>query len=147
MQKLGVCLIPLVISPEEIFKEESAPGKFLLKRFNNINDMFEVLLKQAKKSASRSKLLLFNYTENQWSFTVNLANELSALYPKKMIVIARKKSGEMKCSLRGKNVLTVIEKSLIGINGRGGGHPDACGAVIKEEDWHQFIENFKRERK
>ena len=57
------------------------------------------------------------------------------------------KSSEMKCSIRGKDVLTLLQKSLVGINGSGGGHPDACGAVIKEEDWERFLENLKEEMK
>ena len=131
--------------PDEIFKQETNQGKFLYKRFVQINKMYESLLKEAKKCVTRSKLLLFNYTEEKWSFTANLSNELSALYSKKYIIIARRKSGEMKCSLRGKNVQSVLEKSLVNIEGRGGGHPDACGAVIKERDWDRFLVAFKEE--
>jgi len=38
-------------------------------------------------------------------------------------------------------------KSLVGIEGHGGGHPEACGAVIKEKDWEQFLQKFKEEIK
>jgi single-stranded DNA-specific DHH superfamily exonuclease len=60
-----------------------------------------------------------------------------------MVIITRNKSGEMKCSLRGKNVVVYLKKALEGVEGRGGGHPDACGAVIKEEDWDKFLTQFK----
>ena len=54
----------------------------------------------------------------------------------------------MKCSLRGKTpIAKELEKALVGISGYGGGHPNACGAVIKEEDWNRFLKNFKREIK
>ncbi len=140
-------ILTRIKSPYEIFKEETTQGKFLNKRFEKINQRYEVLLAEAKKSVKRSKLLLFFYNETQWSFTANLANELSALYPQKVILIVRSKSGEMKCSLRGKNVLTILQKAFVGTTGSGGGHPDACGAVVKENEWPIFLANFKQEIK
>ena len=141
----SIKILTRISSPDEIFKEQTAAGKFLYKRFVKINKMYEELLKQARKCATTSKIVLFYYTENQWSFTANLANELSSSYPKKYIVIARKKSGQMKCSLRGKNVLRPLTKALADINGSGGGHPDACGAVIDEKDWDRFLKRFEEE--
>ena len=143
----SVKVMSRINSPDEILKQETAQGKFLWKRFERINRMYEELLEDAKKSVGRSRLILYFYTERKWSFTVNLANELAAFYPKKMIIIARKKSGEMKCSLRGKNVQKLLEKALEGVEGGGGGHPDACGAVIKEESWEKFLEQFKEAMK
>jgi single-stranded DNA-specific DHH superfamily exonuclease len=143
----SIKILTRVESPDEIFKQETPQGKFLWKRFSSINEKFEDLLRQAKKSATRSKLVLFYYTEQQWSFTANLANELSALYPGKVVLIARRKGDELKCSLRGKNILPMIEKSLSGLQGGGGGHPDACGAVVKESDWEEFLRRFKAEIK
>jgi len=139
----SVKILTRIQSAEEIFQQSSPQGKFLFKRFEKINQKYSVLLKEAKKAVNKSKLILFNYTEDQWSFTANVANELSGLYPQKTVLIMRKKSGEMKCSLRGKNVVMPLQKALQGIDGYGGGHPDACGAVIKEKDWERFLQQFK----
>lgn len=144
----SVKILMKIQSPDEILKKETAQGKFLYKRFKSINQKYQILLKEAKKEATGSKLLLYYYTENQWSFTANLANELIVNYPNKVVLIARNKSGEMKCSLRAKfPIAKALEKSLVGVEGYGGGHPNACGAVIKEEDWDRFLENFKAEIK
>lgn len=133
-------------SPQEIFKEESASGKFLHRRFEKVNAKYEEVLAQARKHITKSKMVLFTYNSSQWSFTANLANELSARYPKKVVIIAREKSGSMKCSIRAQfPIAGALEKALVGIEGYGGGHPNACGAVIKEEDWARFLDNFKRE--
>ena len=141
-------ILTRIKSPDEIFKQETAQGKFLYKRFEKINQMYEELLEKAKQQAHSGKLFIFNSTEDQWSFTANLANELSALYPQKIILIVRKKSGEMKCSLRGRTrVLEPLQRALVGISGYGGGHPLACGAVIKEESWDQFLINLQEEFK
>lgn len=143
----SVKILTRIKSPEEIFEEQTPQGKFIYKRFLKLNSQYESLLKRAKKKVTRSKIVLFFYTDDKSSFTTNLANELAGLYPDKFIIIARRKSGEMKCSLRGKNILPIIKKALRGVKGRGGGHPDACGAVIKEEDWELFLENFKENLK
>ncbi|NQV91059.1 DHH family phosphoesterase [Candidatus Woesearchaeota archaeon] len=135
-------------SPYEILNQETAQGKFLWKQFQKINEKYEELLKDAKKGVKGGRILLYHYSENQWSFTANLANELMATYPKKVVIIARSKGGEMKCSLRAQfRISGALEKALQGIEGRGGGHPNACGAVIKEEDWSAFLSKFKEEIK
>ncbi len=143
----SIKILTRITSPDEIFKEETPAGKFIYHRFRVVNDKFEQLLKQAKKKVTRSKLILFYYMDNQWSFTANLANELSGLYLEKTVIIARRKGDSVKCSLRGKNVLSLLQKSIFGLHASGGGHPDSCGAVISETDWEQFLKNFKQELK
>ncbi|MBI2112764.1 DHH family phosphoesterase [Candidatus Woesearchaeota archaeon] len=138
----SIKILTRIKTPEEIFNEETPQGKFLHRRFLKINEKYEELLKQAKKCVKKTRLVLFNYTESKWSFTTNLSNELFGHYPEKMIIISRRKSEEVKCSLRGKNVRSILEKALVGVEGRGGGHPDACGAVIKEKDWDLFLTHF-----
>ncbi len=139
----SVKILTRITSPLEIFNQESSAGKFLFRRFYTINAKYEEVLTKAKGFVTPSNVILYSYTEQEWSFTVNLANELIALHPTKYVIIARKKGGEMKCSLRGKEVLSILQKALVGVNGSGGGHNDACGAVIKEEDWDVFLRNFK----
>ncbi|MBI2151557.1 DHH family phosphoesterase [Candidatus Woesearchaeota archaeon] len=143
----SIKVLTRIESPDEILKQETAQGKFIWKRFEQANLKFEALLKRANKEINKNKLVVFSYDE-EWSFTTEISNELSALNPNKTIIICRNKSGEMKCSLRSKTpVLPILTKSLEGIEGRGGGHPEACGAVIKEKDWERFLDNFRREMK
>ena len=129
-----------IASPEEIFQQTTPAGKYLYKRFQHLNSLYETLLNEAKKQVTRSKLVLFHYQEDRWSFTTNLANELSGMYPQKYILIARKKSGEVKCSLRGNEVLRYLQQVLAEVPATGGGHPYACGAVVPEASWEQFVE-------
>ena len=144
----AVKVLTRINSPEEIIKQTSSQGKFLWKRFEAINEKYELLLAEAKKQATPGKILLFQYNDNQLSLTNNLANELTVLYPKKIIIVCRKKDGDMKCSLRAKiRIVDHLQKALVGIEGYGGGHPNACGASIKEKDWERFLQNFKEELK
>jgi single-stranded DNA-specific DHH superfamily exonuclease len=145
----SVKILTRIKTPEEILNQETAQGKFIYRRYEAINEKYEELIKEARKGVTRSKLLLFYYSENKMSFTADLANELvNHLYPKKVVLIARNKSGEMKCSLRSKTpIRDALARALEGVQGYGGGHENACGAVIKEEDWEQFLKNLKREIK
>lgn len=145
----SIKILSRITSPEEILQQQTAQGKFLYRRYQSINKNYQDLLKTAKKKVSRGRVIVFNYTEDQWSFTSNLANELVALHPQKVVIIARNKSGKMKCSLRARFAITpALEKSLAGLEGAyGGGHPQACGAVMDEKDWETFLERFKEEIK
>lgn len=144
----SVKVLTRITSPDEILNQETPQGKFLYKRFFSINQKYELLLKEARKHATSSPILFFPYLDDQWSFTANLANELTVLYPKKVIIVGRRKSGEMKCSLRAQFAIDkALAKALEGVQGYGGGHPNACGAVIKEHDWDRFLAGLKRELK
>ncbi len=144
----SIKILGRISSPDEIFNPQSEDGHYLFKRFEMLNVMYERLLAQAVEKATRSKILLFEYNDEQWSFTANLANELTTRYPKKVVIIARKSQGFMKCSLRAQfPIEPALKRALTGIEGYGGGHPTACGAVIKNEDWDRFQKQFNEELK
>src|SRR3989344_3752846 len=144
----NVKILTRIKSPDEIIEQTTPQGKLLYHTFERLNNKYEKILNEAKKSAGKGKILLFEYSEQDSSFTSDLANELSSLYPDKIIIIAREKSGEMKCSLRARiNIAEKLAKALQGVEGYGGGHPNACGAVVKKKDWEQFLKNLKNEVK
>jgi len=134
-------------SPDEILQQQTSQGKYLYKRFENIEEKYQPLLQKALKIKPQGKLLIFIYPTSNWSFTSELASELIYRHPNKVVVVARKKSNNYRCSIRSKTIIIpeLLEKALVGIEGYGGGHEYACGANIQEEDWQQFLENFKRE--
>ncbi len=140
-------ILTRIKDPSEIFEQTTTQGKYIYKRFQYVNQEYTELITQAKAANKRGKILFFNYTEKNMSFTTDLSNELLYLFPNKLIIIARKKGGEMKCSLRSaKHVLPpMIEKSLMGLQGYGGGHDHACGACIKEEDFDEFMKRLKEQ--
>jgi single-stranded DNA-specific DHH superfamily exonuclease len=133
--------------PEEILKQETSQGKFIYKRYESIKDKYDLLLKQAKKKATKGKVIVFEYTDKDMSFTAEISNELLYLHPDKVILIAREKSGEMKCSFRSSRLVLppIINKCLEGFSGRGGGHEHASGAVMKKEDFEVFLKRFNKE--
>ncbi|MBS3166209.1 DHH family phosphoesterase [Candidatus Woesearchaeota archaeon] len=142
----SIKILTRIKSPDEILQQQTSQGKFLFKHFSEVNSRYLPLIKSAKKKVGKGKVIVFTYSELHWSFTIDLANELTAHNPEKVIIIARKKSEEMKCSLRAQFPIDkALAKALIGVEGYGGGHPHACGAAIKEKDWERFLKNFKEE--
>ncbi len=143
----AVKVLTRINEPAEILQQTTPQGKFIYKRYVFIRKKYDELLEEAKKQLTKDNLFIFKYQESKMSFSGELSNEFLYKYPNKIIIIAREKSGEMKCSLRSgkKLILKPLEKALIGINGRGGGHEHACGAVIKIEDFDKFVNNLKRQ--
>ena len=144
----SVKILTRIDNYNEILRQTTSKGRFIWKRYEKIKKEYEELLKEALKN-TEDNLIVFSYDDNKMSFTGDLANELQYKFPEKIIIVCRRKSGEMKCSLRSKNHILpdIINKSLHNIEGRGGGHEHASGAVIKQEDFAEFIENFKKEIK
>ncbi len=134
-------------SPYEILNQETAQGKFIYKRYSLVNNMFEPLQKDVMETAknTKDKLVIYKYNDDKTSFTSDLGNEAIYRFPDKIILIAREKNDEMKCSLRSSKTILppLIEKALAGLAGYGGGHENACGLSIKTRDFDEFVERFK----
>ncbi|MBS3176759.1 DHH family phosphoesterase [Candidatus Woesearchaeota archaeon] len=146
----SIKIMSRISSPEEILEQQTGQGKFLYKKYERIEKDYQALKKVAiaqEKKTKKDPFLVFIYEEDNISLTKDLSNELLYLFPKKIIVLGRRKSGEIKCSLRcsGTYKLNIaLEKALMGIQGYGGGHDYACGCCIKEEEFPSFLENFKK---
>jgi single-stranded DNA-specific DHH superfamily exonuclease len=144
----NVKILTRIKSPYDILKQETPSGKFLYKHFSTIDENYQKVLKAGKDERSRSKLLVFEYGDNKWSFTAILANELASNNRDKVVIIARKSEGKVKASIRARtNIADPLKKTFEQVNGSGGGHPNACGAVVPEEDWEDFLKIFDKEIK
>ena len=143
----AVKILTRIEDPYEILEQRTPRGKLLWKKYLQINKDYERLKEMALKKDSKDPIFVFTYQEDRLSLTKDLSNEL--LYRlQKVIVLGREKSGEYRCSLRapGNTKLSAaLERALIGIEGYGGGHEQACGAAIKKEDFKRFLENLQKE--
>lgn len=142
----SVKILTRIDNPQEILEQTTPRGKLIYKKYEFINKTYQELIKRALK-AKKGKLLVFTYTEDKLSLTKDLANELIYRFPDRIVVLGREKSGEVRCSIRANkiNLPNAIQKALLGVQGYGGGHENACGASIKKEDFKQFLENLERE--
>jgi single-stranded DNA-specific DHH superfamily exonuclease len=94
----------------------------------------------------KDKVFVFTYSDDTLSLTKDVANELLYRLKDKVVVMGRKRGGDVRCSIRAPknvNVKVALEKALVGVQGYGGGHDQAVGCSVKEDDFDRFIENLK----
>ena len=143
-----VKILTRIKTPYELINEETTQARFIIKRFEKVKKGYDSLLEEALKNKKEDKMIVFTYSEKKMSFTGDLSNELLYMFPEKIILVAREKGGEMKCSLRSSgpvSVSEILKKALVGIEGYGGGHEHACGLCIKNKDFKRFVENIKKQ--
>ncbi|MAG38686.1 hypothetical protein CMO90_01230 [Candidatus Woesearchaeota archaeon] len=141
----AVRILSKIEHPNEILKQTTPKGKFIYKKFNYYNKEYQDILKEA--SQTKSKILLHIYPYNKTSFTSELSNELLYKHPNKLILVGRDRNGEIKFSVRGKDikVLPIVKKVLETLEGRGGGHEYACGLQIKSVDLDKLLKIINEE--
>lgn len=133
--------------PFDLLEGKTAQARVALKRYEQHLKRYEDILNSVQ--VTEDKLILFQYSGNENSYTTDLSNELLFKYPDKVIIVARESNNSLKCSLRSGKIRidTILEKVLCSINGTGGGHHHACGAVIPSEQFETFIELIREELK
>ncbi|MFZ5955205.1 MAG: DHHA1 domain-containing protein [Nanoarchaeota archaeon] len=124
--------------------EENKSTRQLYYRFNQLNKIYENLIKKAESFSKSSKLLFFTYS-GEMSMSCEISNELAFRHKNKIIAVAFKKQEKANVSIRGKNARSLTLKALEGIeNSSGGGHEQACGAQVPIDKLDEFKENLIR---
>jgi single-stranded DNA-specific DHH superfamily exonuclease len=132
-----------VKTPFEVL-EETNKNFTMHSRFNQISSHEQKLLRKAIAIGKKHRELLFFQYGGNLSISAELANELMYLFPDKIIVVAYLKGIKVNISMRGKNVMKLLSKSIEGLEGAsGGGHENAVGGQIKIEDLEKFRENLE----
>jgi single-stranded DNA-specific DHH superfamily exonuclease len=130
-------------TPYEVL-EETSKNREMHSRFKQIYKKYEKLLEKAKKLVNEDKVLFFQYA-GDLSISADLSNELSYLFPDKIIVVVYIQGVKGNVSARGKNVRDIILKAIEGLEGAtGGGHKNAVGAQVRVEDLEKFRENIEK---
>lgn len=125
-----------VKSPYDIL-EETPQNYRIHKRFEQIDAKYKKLLNKGKKFSKRN-FLFFQYS-GDLSVSAELSNELMYLFPDKIICVAYVKGNKVNLSMRGKNIKEKLLKAIEGFdNASGGGHKDAVGGQLQEQDLGEF---------
>ena len=136
--------------PREILNQTTPRGIFLWRKYLSVHEDYQRIRATALQRATEDQLFVFIYHDDKLSLTKDLANELLYTFKDKIIVLGRERNGEIRCSLRAPEKVQLskaLERALIGIQGYGGGHEQACGAGIKKEDFETFLANLRKELK
>lgn len=139
----SIKVLTRVETPYEILEQSTPKGKFLYKKFLKINEKYESLKKSVE--VTEDPIILFKYSDNSLAISSMLSNELLFENPNKIIMVVREKANELVLSIRSTsiNLIPLLNKSLEGINGYGGGHDNACGACVKQEHFNSFMSAFR----
>jgi len=135
-------------SPYELLGKATPRAKFIMGYAEKIEKKYDTFIEKALNQKQRGKLLTFIYTDKEFSFSAEIANDLLSKSKKELFLVGRKKEKEVTMSIRSRDTSKyilppIIEKSLEGLQGYGGGHPHACGASVAIENFDKFLENFK----
>ena len=132
--------------PDEILHQESPRGRYLWKRYLRVMKHYERLFAEAEQQIdAKDPFIVFVYQNEVFSLSSELANELKYRHKEKVVVVGRRHEGKVMMSLRSEVVpiLPSLQKALGEVEGYGGGHPRACGAVVAEKDFDRFIKLFR----
>jgi single-stranded DNA-specific DHH superfamily exonuclease len=129
-------------NPYEIL-EENSKNHLMHQRFKQIQKKYKKLLEKAKKLANEDKILFFRYA-GDLSISADLSNELSYLFPQKVIVVVYIMGMKANISVRGKRVRDLISRAIEGIEGAtSGGHENAVGSRMRVENLEKFRKNLE----
>lgn len=135
-----------VRTPYEVL-EESNKNREMHIRFRQISKKSEKFIEKAKSLSSNGKILFFQYS-GDLSISSDLSNELTYLFPEKIVVVIYTTGIKANISVRGEKIKEIVLSSIKNLEGAtGGGHENAVGAKIRIDDLEKFKENMKKEVK
>jgi single-stranded DNA-specific DHH superfamily exonuclease len=125
--------------------EETKDNKIMHNRFKEINSKYQKFRDRAVAVGKKSGKILFFKFGGDMSIASDLSNELSFMFPKKIIIVAY--TGEVKAnlSLRGDNVRKAVLEVISELeNATGGGHRNAVGATVRIGDLEKFRKGIEK---
>lgn len=132
--------------PDEIIKGSTPKGKLLKKQFDSINKEYVKIKQNVLDLVTDNLFVTGIIPQRKYSFSSELSNEIFFMYPKKIIIVGRSSSGSTKGSIRTSydiNLPDIVHEAIVGLDGYGGGHKQAVGFCVKDEDFDMFINKVK----
>lgn len=125
--------------------EENNKTKQMHKRYSELMRDLNKLLEKAELKKTDGKILFFDYS-GKTSMSSELSNNLYFKNKEKIIIVSYKRQDRANISLRGKGVKKAVVKVVKEIeNAQGGGHEEACGAVVPIDKLEKFKERISEE--
>lgn len=139
-------ILSRVQEPNEILMKTTPGGKLIMKNYEKIKIEYEKIKQNVLDLKTDSFFLIAIISQDKYSFSSEMSNEIFYMNPDKLVIVGRSSSGFTKGSIRTNEKISlpeIINECLIGLEGYGGGHPQAAGFKIKDEDFEIFVEKFK----
>jgi len=143
-------LLTKIEDPNELLAQETARSKFIYRETEKIRKEYDILLsKILSQKPTKDKFFLVYLPPTKNAYTSVISNLMIYKYPSKIIMIIRQNEDSVVMSIRSVNVNLppILANALDGLEGHGGGHDHACGAIIKKDQFDEFLERFKEQIK
>lgn len=139
-------ILTRIKNPEELLEEQHAQAKRVMKTYHRRLKEYTTIINSVEIN-KEDPVLTFTYGDEKSSYTPDISNELLFGHPEKLIIIARNSRQSYKCSLRSSKlpVEKLLQRTLEQTEGTGGGHEHACGAVIPNETFSEFVKIMRIE--
>lgn len=136
--------------PFEILEQKSAAGKRVFQYAQGVLRRYERRVQDAMEmhaslhGKKEEWVFVYTYADQRDSFTSLLSNELIYRLPEELVLVGRVKEGETVMSVRSRTVALPerIASALQGLHGHGGGHDNACGAMVRNSEFSLFVERL-----
>ncbi|MFT4250712.1 MAG: DHH family phosphoesterase [Candidatus Woesearchaeota archaeon] len=142
-QEIATCVEALtkIQTPQELLENTSKASKHIHKHVQPILQEYKKQLSQASKETINKGVYTYVFDNLNTSLVTNVANELHTTTQAKILIIGRKDKTNITFSMRSENthLPEILSKALTHVRGYGGGHSNACGGSIHEDDWKTFI--------
>ena len=139
-------ILTKIEDPSELIKAETPRSKFIHRETDKQKKEYENVVKKVlEQKPTKDKLFLVYLPPANNPFTSIISNLMIYKYPKKVIIIARQTEEKVIMSIRSTKtkIPKILNESMEGLDGFGGGHDLACGAGIRKEHFEEFLERFK----
>ena len=141
----NIKILTRITDPKEIVEAKTPRAKFLHRHYIKHYKEYEEYLVKAKGLKPKKNSYNYTYDNPKTSVTKDLANNMSYIYPKKLVIIGRVKNENVILSLRwNKSMEKIIEEASLNLNVKIGGHPNAMGGTVLYTDWDEFIKRVEK---
>lgn len=134
-----------VSNPNDLLEEDNKNHQ-LHRRFKEIDEKYQRLIKKAKGAVGEGEVIYFTYS-GDISLSQYISDELLYFHPEKIILIVYTRGNLSNVSLRWKkDIRTPLVKVISDIEGAtGGGHEHASGARIPADRLEEFKKKLLKE--
>jgi single-stranded DNA-specific DHH superfamily exonuclease len=139
-------LLIKIDDPWELLEKETPRSKFIHREISkHLNEYKESFKKIDQLKPTKDKLFQIYLSPTKNSYTSLISNYLIYKYPKKVIMVIRQNEDKVIMSIRSATtkIAPILEKSIEGLDGFGGGHEFACGAGVAKDQFPEFLERFQ----
>lgn len=146
--ELGTKVLLEVNSPSDFLSLGNKDVKMMFEKFQEIEEEVKKAVRMFDADCDVSGHVRSLVIESDYGIKSKVSTIVSSKYEKDVVVIITEGDKSVSMSLRNQSgdfdLNSIIRECLVGLEGKGGGHKKAAGAVVRNKDFAVFMERFKK---